>query len=256
MPFVVSLLAFMFLFSYYPDTEVIYASKPGAAGFAEANSLRQSRESNAKKPRDFKIPDGIPLAGGPSDSAEEYSVVIDPGHGGNDPGASISGLAEKDIALDVATRLNSILKASRIRTYMTRTDDTFSEPKERIFTANRKKASLFVSIHCNWFRDSWYNGTMTLYQPSRRLRKGNLDEVRYAGIIQDELASGLKMKSIGIRDRDELSVLKHAEMPSVLIELGFLSNKEDRSLLSSEEFRQKAAEAIANGIKKALAQIE
>lgn len=254
--FVVSLFAFMFLFSYYPGAETIYASRSNAVGPASANPLQQSFERNAKRPRDFKIPGGSLFAEDPSDRTEVYSVMIDPGHGGNDPGASMSGLVEKEITLDIAMRINSILKASHIRTYMTRTDDVFSEPKERIFTANRKKASLFVSVHCNWFRDPWYNGIMTLYQPSRQLRKGNLDEISYADIMQGELASGLKMKNIGIRDRAELSVLKYAEMPSVLIELGFLSNKEDCSLLSSKEFRQKAAEAIASGIMKALAQID
>lgn len=229
--------------------------------------------SKVEPPRDFKIPDdgesentpysdlvksgelAIGKKSGNSNvkgTMHKNLVAIDPGHGGIDPGANIDGLSEKEINLDIALRVNSILRSWGIPTYMTRSDDSFIPTKERIYTANDKKAALFVSIHSNWFSDTSLNGTMTLYYPSERLSVGNLSELDYAKTIQSELSKSLESKNRGIIDRPNLTVLKHASMPSVIVELGFLSNKKDAELLASDSFRQKAAEALAEGIKKSL----
>lgn len=189
-------------------------------------------------------------------SIQNKLVVIDAGHGGNDPGTMSGDLFEKDIALDVALKLNSILKDWGISTYMIRDEDVFVDYKERIELANEKSASLFLSIHCDWFKDSSSKGTTTLYYPSRALRAGNLVEITYARIIQSELIKSLKTNDRGIIDRKDLSVLKYANMPSVIVELGFLSNKEDTALLSSRSFRDKAAKALATGIKESLRMID
>lgn len=262
--------------TYFPGLQEIYASKPAVS----ASNLLQNPGGNdlkAKKQRDFKIPDDTEDENTLYDTSSSFSdlklldssgtektvslkrshlVAIDPGHGGNDPGAVVGGLVEKSINLDIAIRLNQLLKQSGIRTYMIRADDTFSEPKERIYTANSKKASLFVSIHSNWFKDPSFNGTMTLYYPSKQLLKGKLVELDYALIVQDELSKSLSTKNRGVIDRPNLSVLKHANMPSILVELGFMSNRSDAELLSSDDFRQKAAAALARGIIKSLARID
>jgi N-acetylmuramoyl-L-alanine amidase len=182
-------------------------------------------------------------------------VVIDPGHGGKDPGANSGNLLEKDISLDVALRVEKLLKAYKIPTYITRSDDRFIDLHERIQTANDKNAALFVSIHCNWFKSSNLNGVMTLYYPSSTLSSGYLTEIEYAKLLQSELSESLGTKDMGIDDRSNLAVLRHAKMPTALVELGFLSNPHEAELLSSEGFRQKAAEGIAEGIRKSITMI-
>ncbi len=187
---------------------------------------------------------------------ESRLVVIDAGHGGNDNGTKDNGLAEKDITLDVARRLDSELKRSGIRTYMIRTDDRYIDHRDRIQLANDKNAALYISLHCDWFRDPSLNGTTTLYDPSGNVSIGGLSEIEFASIIQTELMKNLETRNRGINDRNDLAILRRAKMPSVLIELGFLSNKNDSLLLGSEIFRQKSAETLSAGIRKALYKID
>jgi N-acetylmuramoyl-L-alanine amidase len=185
-----------------------------------------------------------------------YLVAIDPGHGGNDPGTQASGIVEKDANLDICRRLNTILQKSGIKTYMTRDSDTFVYTRNRIEMANVKKASLYLSIHCNWLKEPDVDGIQTFYYPSTKLRVGNLVEKDYAQKIHSNLLNELKATDRGLRADPNLTVLKHAQMPSVLIELGFLSNESDAAKLKSASFRQKAAEALAEGIKNSLKAIK
>ena len=215
-----------------------------------------NQESN--KPRDIKLDDYFEEDGSSYDTVSTASklVVIDPGHGGDDPGTrSADGMLEKNIALDTCLKLNSILTHWGIETYMIRTTDIFIPYTDRISTANSKKASLYLSVHCDWFKDTSYKGTATLFYPSQTLALGHLTEVNYATIIQNELVKTIGLNNRGINDRPDLAVLHHAKMPSVLVELGFLSNPDDTTQLSSEEFRQNAAQGLALGIKAALAKI-
>jgi N-acetylmuramoyl-L-alanine amidase len=252
------------LFTLFPDPGVdrdkvsISFSKSGLF----ISSPTGGKHYKGNSPSDFKIPDAdLHIFNSLLDEIKygksaERLVVIDAGHGGGDPGTESGKLLEKDIALDVALKLQSILKSAGINTYLIREDDRYIDYKERIYTANRMQAALFLSIHCDWFKDSSYSGTTTLYYPSKSLSMSKLTELEYARTVQGELAKMLETKDRGIIDRTELSVLKHAEMPSVIVELGFLSNKNDESLLSSGVFRQKAAEALAVGIVKSLSYID
>lgn len=182
-------------------------------------------------------------------------VVIDPGHGGSDPGANINGILEKDICLDVSLRLASLLRHEGISTYVTRKKDTAIKPKDRILLANAKNAALFLSVHCNWFWDTSKKGVTTLYYPDNTLNNGGLSESGYASILQNEMLRTLGANDMGICERSDLAVLRHAVMPSIIVELGFLSNEQDVKLLASEDYRQDAANALADGIQKSLAEI-
>ena len=275
---IVSVLSAIALFFYLPGLKIIWASGSIINGslWTKGHEKDIAAFSESEKLRDFKIPNTYTSEDTPYDTSENSSnidihgnadptkkvpwkgpklVVIDPGHGGSDPGANVKGLLEKDIGLDISSRVDSILKSSGIPTYMTRTDDSTVDVMDRINAANEKNAALFVSIHSNWFNDSSLNGTMTLYCASDSLCAGNLTEIEYAQIIQGELMKVLETKDRGIINRPNLAVLRHANMPSVIVELGFLSNKGDAGLLASDNFRQKAAEAIAEGISKALIKI-
>jgi len=182
-------------------------------------------------------------------------IVIDAGHGGIDPGAVSGELLEKDINLDICKKIGSILEQSGFNVYLTRTDDTFMKPSVKIETANKKNASLFLSIHCNAFKDKSVDGTTTLYYPSNYSACGNLSGRDYAKIIQGELMNVIDSKSRGIIASRGLLVLKGSKMPSVLVELGYISNDSDVKLLSTDSFKTKAAQGIAEGIKKALEKV-
>lgn len=187
-------------------------------------------------------------------SKKNQLVVIDAGHGGSDPGASFGGVYEKDLNLDIAKRLNALLKSKNIDTYMTREDDTFVGLHERANIANELNATLFISIHNNAFH-SQFKGTETLYYPSRTNSSGFTGK-RFAQLIQKEMVSALGTTDRGIVERPNLVVLKATKMPAALAEVAFLTNSDDLSKLKTEAFRQKAAQAICDAIVKALEEIK
>lgn len=191
-----------------------------------------------------------------SEFDSSYVVAIDAGHGGNDPGTNGYGLLEKDINLDICQRLNEILKAAGISTFMIRDGDDYMGRIDRIQLANSEKTTLFLSIHCDWFEDGFYNGIKTFYNPAKNLKAGNLLEQDYAQNIQNCLVNTLHGKNIGIVPDSELSVIIRANMPSILVEIGFLSNINDSKLLKTDDYRKKSAEALAEGIKLSLKSIK
>ncbi len=179
-------------------------------------------------------------------SAEDRLIVIDPGHGGADPGAVHGALTEKSLNIDIAKRLNSLLKSRGVNTYMTRDDDTYIGLYERSYIANKLNATLFLSIHNNSYNVS-AKGTETLYFPS----KAGFGK-RFAQIIQDSLTSSLGTFDRKIKERPGLVVLKATSMPAALAEIAFITNPDDAQKLKSDEFIQKAAEALCEAVVKAL----
>ncbi len=177
-------------------------------------------------------------------SSADRLVVIDPGHGGSDPGANYGDLLEKDLNLKIALKVNEILKDKGVKTYMTRDDDTFIPLHTRADLANNLNASLFLSIHNNAFNSSEY-GTETLYYP------GDTGS-GFARIVQDTLVNALGTNDRGIIQRPNLVVLNSTKMPAVIAEIAFLTNPDDRAKLTDDSFLQKAAEALADAVVKAL----
>lgn len=171
-------------------------------------------------------------------------VVIDAGHGGYDPGAFYAGIKEKDLNLKVALKVDDILKSKGIKTYMTRTDDTFVPLYDRANIANDLNAAFFLSIHHNAYNTS-EKGTETLYYPSVKSRE-------FARIVQNTLINALGTKNRGIIERPNLVVLHATKMPATLAELGFITNSDDRQKILSDEFMQNAALALSEAVIKAL----
>lgn len=184
--------------------------------------------------------------------AKDKIVVIDAGHGGKDPGAVVGKLYEKDLNLDISLRLYKLLRANGVKVLMTRKNDVFVELKERADFANNAGATLFVSVHNNAMPDPNYDGIMTLYYPSDYDASYGLTGKRFAEIMQKELVNKLKTTDRGLRERPNLVVLNRTKMPSVIVEVGFMTNESDRIKLKEDTFRQKAAEALLEGIVKAL----
>jgi len=168
-------------------------------------------------------------------------VVIDAGHGGHDrggvPGQRIS---EKHLALDVALRVNRILRARRVPTIMTRSRDVFVSLPQRVAIGNRQRSALFVSIHFNSAPREGARGFETFYYNSRL-------GARLAYNAQRRLLRTYRTENRGVKRRG-FYVLRHSKHPAVLIECGFLTNRIEgrQSLLASH--RQRLAEAIAAAI--------
>lgn len=181
-------------------------------------------------------------------------VIIDPGHGGADSGTEgPNGPAEKNVTLAIGLKLDTLLKAAGVNTYMTRSTDDFMKPQERSEAANSRDADLYVSIHCDAFEDDTsVDGTTTLYHPTRKLATGNLDETQFATIIQQAVIKAAGTRDRGILPRSNLYVLNTCKMPSLIVEMGYVSNPGDAAKLSDPDFQQKAAEGLADGIMQSL----
>jgi N-acetylmuramoyl-L-alanine amidase len=207
------------------------------------------------------------------------TIVIDPGHGGHDYGATAAGRpSEKEINLDVATRLATLLENRGFKVYMTRKDDTFIPLKERNELARRWKADVFVSVHVNSAESSAGSGVETwVCSPSRDARSAqqaarenagavNMSEIddvlaeilvssktmeskSLARQIQSELVSASGSSDRGVKEAGFV-VLAGLRVPSVLVEIGFLSNPAEGKRLATPEYRQTIAEAIARGVSR------
>ena len=223
------------------------------------------------------VPEVIPLA--------VRTVAVDPGHGGRDGGTSLGyGLLEKDLTLDIATRLATLLEESRTEVIMTRTGDQAVSLKERAEIANLSRADLFVSIHINWLPDRTARGIEIYYlghtdDPflTRLAAAENRDsgfsmadyrellEGIYADVRQDEsqkLAEGVQeaLYETLVKENSEIVgrgvmtapfvVLIATEMPAILAEVACISNDREARLLAIPRYRQKIAEALHTGIER------
>ncbi|MGF9700148.1 N-acetylmuramoyl-L-alanine amidase [Paenibacillus sp. MABNR03] len=174
-------------------------------------------------------------------------VVIDPGHGGSDPGTiSITGKPEKDYVLAIALKVQALLlNEPDIELVMTRDTDIYPTRSERVQLANQLNADVFVSIHGNSVTSSpQASGTETYYYQ----RTGSKD---LANIIHQRLVKALGFKDRGVKN-GSLQVIRETTMSAVLLEIGFLSNAAEEKAMSSEEVQTKAAQAIVDGIKEYL----
>lgn len=272
-----------------------------AVGGAAGNALTEAAADSAGLAEAGLIPDAPPAAPAdrqPSKDIQKASftpqhdpkiktIVLDPGHGGKDPGAiGRGGLREKDVALDIALRLEKLLKANcGCRVLLTRSTDVFIPLEERTAFANTNEADLFISIHANSNKKRNISGVETYFlSPARSKDEGyvaaqenmmnmesdnedtndlafilydmqSTDKInessRMAAMVQHALVKGLKPSH---RPHDHgvkqamFYVLHGARMPSVLVETSFISNASEEKLLRSDAYRQKIAEGIADGV--------
>ena len=170
-------------------------------------------------------------------------ILLDPGHGGFDPGAvGPSGLTEKDVNLAVALLTAEILQREGYNVMLTRNDDRFISLKDRVEMANSLEAMLFVSIHSNSANATYSEGTETFIAPNKVASSQLL-----ADALQQNLLKELKRYDRGVK-KENFYVIKYTDMPAALVEVAFISNPHEESLLASNLFREKAARAIAQGI--------
>ncbi len=212
-------------------------------------------------------------------------VVLDPGHGGRDPGAiGISGLHEKDVALDLAHRAGPLIaRELGVDTLLTRDDDTYVPLDERVAKANAFGADLFISIHCNASESQNSHGVMSFVldhsrdaDATRIAARENAassaatrdfatsmrqvidaatvrTSVQFAQLLQRASTSSLGAHYPGVSDggvrRAGFFVLAGAHMPAVLFEASFISNPTEEERLGTPQYRQKLADGIVNAIR-------
>lgn len=172
------------------------------------------------------------------------TIVLDPGHGGNDPGAmGPNSLMEKEINLDIALRLKMRLERAGARVLMARVGDGNPTLQYRADFANQNRAHAFVSIHINSFIVPFVDGVRTYYYD------GTYNE-RFAKVMQRAMVAEIKREDKGIH-KNRFAVLRMArqDMPSVLLEPCYISNPVERDLLNKPEFRQKIAEGAYQGLR-------
>ncbi|WP_010268302.1 N-acetylmuramoyl-L-alanine amidase [Paenibacillus senegalensis] len=177
----------------------------------------------------------------------KFRIVIDAGHGGKDPGAiGASGAYEKDFNLSLAKKLYQLLEQEPLfESRLTREDDQFIELEERTAMANDWYADVLVSIHANTFEDPAVSGTETLYY--------NADSIALAEALQGEVASALNIRDRGMR-KEDFVILTSTQMPSVIVEVGYLTNPQEETLLLSSDGQDRAAKAIFEGLKNYFSQ--
>ena len=167
-------------------------------------------------------------------------VVIDPGHGGLDTGALRGLTLEKDLTLSIAQKVKDILKeAGMKKVLMTRNEDKTLSLEERVEYANRKDADIYVSIHINASVKSEIKGIETHYYTQ--------SGYKVAQVIHEELLDNVDAEDRGLF-KSKFYVINHTKAPAVLLELGFISNEQERSSLTSEKRQTDSAQAIADGI--------
>lgn len=181
------------------------------------------------------------------------TIVIDVGHGGSDPGkVGIQGIKEKDVNLAIARYLKDYLIAEDYTVYMTREtdqglyDESVSNKKKsdlsnRIQFVQEKNASCMISIHQNSYPDTIQHGAQTFYYEGRE------EDKNFAQYVQDSLLTFDPSNTRQIKSSTSYYILKNAQVPSILIECGFLSNPEETANLTDPNYQKQIAYAIAIG---------
>jgi N-acetylmuramoyl-L-alanine amidase len=191
-------------------------------------------------------------------------VVLDPGHGGQDSGAMCAGIMEKDLTLDVAQRLERRLRESGLTTLMTRAGDNYISLADRAAMTNRARDCILVSIHFNEGNKPVSSGVETYYAErqtatgpilaswlpflQRASAEGpNLESQSLAGFVQEAVVKRTHALNRGTKTQ-QFFVLANVRHPAVLVECGFISNKDDATKLGNPDYREELAAAINDGI--------
>lgn len=190
--------------------------------------------------------------------ASGKTIVIDAGHGVPDEGAqSSNGTTEAETNLKIALKLQNLLEQSGCTVILTRSDENaiydidsktlkqkkISDIKNRVKIGNESSADIFVSIHLNKIPQSQYDGWQTFY------KEGSEDGARLAKTIQENLNKTIQKENNRIaKTIDKIYIIKHVEIPTTIVECGFLSNPDEEKLLLEDEYQNKLAWGIYNGI--------
>lgn len=209
------------------DKDSLVNTYLGADGKALKISVKAPKKQIAPITPIIKKPSGV------------KRVVIDAGHGGTDCGAIRNGINEKDITLDVSKRVEALLKKQGYQVTMTRTNDIYVSLADRVSISETNAPDIFVSIHVNSSTKPEITGIETHYY--------HQESLNLAQTVHSSLASKIQSNNRGLF-KSKFYVINHTTAPAILIEIGFISNDNERAQLVSEKRKQDTAKAIVEGI--------
>ncbi|MEG1505528.1 MAG: N-acetylmuramoyl-L-alanine amidase [Lachnospiraceae bacterium] len=179
---------------------------------------------------------------------EEYMVIVDAGHGGEDPGkVGVNDCLEKDLNLKIAKKVQEKLEKNKVQVIMTRTSDRMlantkiADMKERVSIMNKKRPVLAISIHQNSYQDGTVKGAQVFYYAH------SSEGEKAAQIMQEALQVVDAENTRKVKANDTYYLLKKTKVPTVIVECGFLSNQEEAQQLKTEEYQEKIAASICEG---------
>ncbi len=216
---------------------------------------QEENEPDEEDPEEEIPPE--PVIPDPPSYAPTRSVFLDAGHGGVDPGAIYTDedgtiWRESEINLAVTLKVKKILEQNNVKVVLSRDTDKTVDLLTRAPIANKAQTALFVSIHTNSIAGDKPNGIETWGTLEYSATYAGVTDKTLAKNIQDAVIKKTGAYNRGIKDTTTLAVIRGSVMPSVLIEVGFISNTAERELMFTDEYRQKLAEGIAEGILKTL----
>ncbi|MEX2103854.1 MAG: N-acetylmuramoyl-L-alanine amidase, partial [Bacilli bacterium] len=176
-------------------------------------------------------------------AADEFIIMIDAGHGGRDPGSpGVSEKEEKLYTLSLANKVYGLLQqVNGIIPVLTRKDDSYLTTDDRVAMANRDQVDMFISLHANSFINKNTRGTETYYY--------NSNSISLANLLHEQLVQATGFPDRKVRQMD-YKVLKETTMSAALLEIGYLSNPTEESIMISEDMQNMVAASIVKGIKQ------
>ena len=181
---------------------------------------------------------------------DEVVIVVDPGHGGEDPGkVGSNDVLEKDLNLQIAMKVRELLEEAGITIVMTREDDKVPDAKkedlgQRVKHINETNPTLTVCIHQNSYPDASVKGAQVFYHTKTEAAED------VASIVQEELRTVDPENTRQIKENDTYYMLKHTQVPTIIVECGFLTNPQEAEKLTQEDKQNQLAQAICEGIIK------
>lgn len=181
---------------------------------------------------------------------DQVVIVVDPGHGGEDPGkVGINDVLEKDLNLQIAKKVKKLLEEAGIKIVMTRTNDKVPDAKkedlnQRVQLINDTKPKLALCIHQNSYPDAKIKGAQVFYHTVTP----EAEDV--ASIVQEQLRTVDPTNTRQIKENDTYFMLKNCQVPTIIVECGFLTNPDEAAKLTQEDYQDQLAQAICEGVVK------
>lgn len=217
-------------------------SKKVAVSVTE-NKVNYTQEAVTEESEDGNN-DQKPLFGQNEETADlsGFVIVLDAGHGGKDSGTSSGNLYEKNVNMQMVEKLESKLKQTGATLVKTRSDDTYLSLAERVDVIRQTGADLFVSIHCNYYEDDASICGLECYYD-----KNSNEGKSYAESIASQIKESNTAETRGAKE-ENYYVTRESEVPAVLVEIGYLSNKEESSNLADNDYLERLSAVLAKGI--------
>lgn len=232
-----SVYDFNYYVSRYPDIAYYFGNDPqGALAHFVTFGISEGRQGCENSEPMTPAAGQGPLSG--------FTVILDAGHGGRDPGCVRNGVCEKNVNLSIVMKIKEMLEAQGATVLLTRPDDTFLSLEYRYCFENIHPEAVFVSIHCNALAGNSSISGMSAYCYTPGNEKSfDLAACVYSGALY---ATGAKDR--GIKTLSDIKVVYYSTIPSVLIETGYLSSSAEFPLLTSPDYQDTIATGITNGI--------